>query len=142
MIERIAQRGQTDCAICAVAMAMGGPYSYERVLADADRYENVSPEGKYYAWWEGYIRDERFRAVYRPFMDLYQLNAFHGNVVGLLGFDFPHLQQGHLVCVDEVGVIDPADGGADHTEIAQYILNRLDDGARFHEEFLAVERRP
>jgi hypothetical protein len=38
MIVRISQRTQDDCAICTVAMAMGSPYSYERVLADNVKY--------------------------------------------------------------------------------------------------------
>jgi len=34
MITRIPQRTKNDRALCAVAMVMGHPYSYERVLQD------------------------------------------------------------------------------------------------------------
>lgn len=141
MIERIPQRENTDCAICVAAMAMGAPYSYERVLQDSQNYDKVSPNGKFYAWWEVYLRDEGFRGCYRPFLDLYQLPRFSGRVVGLLGMDIPHLQAGHIVCVDEIGIIDPANGAPDHIPIAEYVLERRAQGVRFHADFFAVERR-
>jgi hypothetical protein len=141
VIERIPQIERTDCAICVAAMAMGHPYTYERVLRDSDKYPKVLENGKYHAWWELYLRDEGFRACYRPFLDLYQLPRFYGRVVGLLGMDIPHIQWGHIVCVDEIGIIDPADGAPDHIDIGQYVLDRRAQGVIFHSEFLAVERR-
>jgi hypothetical protein len=50
MIVRIPQRSENDCAICTVAMVMGPPYSYERVLADSNRYPKVSSDGKFLSW--------------------------------------------------------------------------------------------
>jgi hypothetical protein len=138
MIERIPQKNQTDCAICVVAMAM--EYSYERVLTDSTRYAKVSKEGNFYAWWESYLAEEGFRSCYRPFSDLYQLPLFGGAVVGLLGMDIHHLRAAHIVCVDEIGVIDPADGAPSHARLPQYILDRQAQGVTFHTEFLAVER--
>jgi hypothetical protein len=35
MIIRIPQRTQDDCVICTLAMVMGPPYSYERVVAES-----------------------------------------------------------------------------------------------------------
>jgi hypothetical protein len=78
---------------------------------------------------------------YRPFLDLYQLPRFSRRVVGLLGMDNPHRQVAHIVCVDEIGIIDPTDGAPDHIDIGQYVLNRRAQGIIFHSEFLAVERR-
>ncbi len=101
MIERVPQRTQTDCAICVVAMVMAHPYTNERVLNDSIKYAKVSDDGKFYAWWEPYIRDEGFRTVYRPFLDVYELPQFAGRVVGLLGMDLPPLKAGHIVAVDE-----------------------------------------
>ena len=140
MLARIGQRTKADCSICVTAMVTG--LSYEQVVADSARYETVSPEGKFYAWWEPYLRDLGFRFAYRPFMDLYKLQAFRGSTVGILGLSFPHLKAGHVVAVDEIGVIDPADGGLEHMTIQEHILSRRRDGAEFHEEFLAVELRP
>jgi hypothetical protein len=138
MIVRIPQRSKTDCTICAVAMVMGHPYSYERVLSDSDKYQKTSKDGKFNAWWELYLRDEGFLAEYRPFMDLYNLPRFGGRVVGLLMFDIHHIKYSHIVAVDELGVIDPADNMSSHTEIAEYVLGRRNQGAVFHREFLAV----
>jgi hypothetical protein len=55
--------------------------------------------------------------------------------------DVPHLKVGHIVAVDELGIVDPANGSPDHIEIAEYVLNRRSQGVNFHSEFLAVERR-
>jgi hypothetical protein len=140
MIERIPQRSKEDCAICAVAMVMGSPYTYERVLADSAKYERITQEGKFLAWWELYLSQEGFQITYRPFLDLYVLPQFHGSVLALLGMDIPSRQAGHIVAVDELGVVDCADNGPDHVDVAGYILNRLADGCVFHKEFLAVRR--
>jgi hypothetical protein len=42
MIVRIQQRSKDDCAICAVAMVMGSPYSYERVQSDSNKYSKIN----------------------------------------------------------------------------------------------------
>ncbi len=119
---------------------MGAPYSYERVLADSVKYPKISPEGKFSAWWETYLRDEGFENIYCYFNGLYALGSYDGAVVGLLGMDIPHLKRGHIVAVDEIGVVDPADNAPDHVALAGYVQNRLIDGAIFHEEWLAVRK--
>jgi hypothetical protein len=56
MIRRIPQRTKDDRAICTVAMVMGLPYSYDRVLEDSHKYalygypqvgENAAGAGAY-----------------------------------------------------------------------------------------------
>ncbi|MGA3208041.1 MAG: hypothetical protein ABSE05_09465 [Syntrophales bacterium] len=141
MIKRIPQRSKTDCAICTVSMVMGHPYTYERVLSDSDKYAKVSKNRKFLSWWEPYLRDEGFRLCYRPFRDLYVLPRFTGSVVGVLGIDIPHVKMMHIVAVDELGIIDPANNAPDHTEINEYIGSREAQGFKFHSEFLAIERR-
>lgn len=138
MIRRIAQRQQDDCAICVVAMLMEPLHYYDRVCIESGKYEKNGPSGKFYAWWESYLTDNGFRLCYRPFMDLYELPRFGGRVVGVLGMDMPQLRFSHIVCVDEIGVVDPADGAPDHIELAEYVLSRRAHGAVFHKEFLAV----
>jgi hypothetical protein len=140
MITRIAQRTQDDCATCVVAMVMGSPYTYQRVLADSDKYLKTSHNGKFLAWWESYLRHEGFQIAYRPFSDLYSLPNFNGRVVGMLGMDFPHLRKSHIVAVDEFGIVDPADNAPAHITLHNYVLTRISDGALFHKEFLAVNR--
>jgi hypothetical protein len=122
-------------------MVMGHPYSYERVLNDSDKYAKFSDSGKFFSWWEPYLRDECFQVCYRPFSDLYALPRFGGCVVGLLGMDIPHIKMVHIVAVDELGVIDPADNAPDHIEINEYVISRKAQGVNFHSEFLAIERR-
>src|SRR6202041_2665818 len=85
MITRIPQRTQDDCAICAIAMVMGPPYSYERVLADSVKYPRISSEGKFSAWWETYFQDEGFEGMYCRFDGLYALGEHGGVIVGMLG---------------------------------------------------------
>jgi hypothetical protein len=121
-------------------MVMAGPYTYERVLDDSSKYAKVSEDGKFFAWWEPYLRDEGFRTAYRPFLDLYSLPQFEGCVVGLLGMDLPHLNAGHIVAVDELGIVDPANNAPDHSDIAEYVLSHRSQGANFHSEFLAIKR--
>jgi hypothetical protein len=142
MIRRIAQRQQNDCAICVVAMLMMPLRDYDRVCLDSSKYEKNAPGGKFYAWWESYLTDNGFLLCYRPFMDLYELPRFCGRVVGVLGMDMPHLRSSHIVCVDEIGVVDPADGAAAHVDLVEYVLSRRAQGTIFHEEFLAVDTRP
>ena len=140
MITRIAQRGPDDCGICAVAMVMGPPYSYERVLADSHSYLRISPDGKFLAWWDIYLRDEGFDTCLCHFDGLYAIPQYSGAVVALLGMDIPHLQRGHIVAVDELGVIDPADNAPNHVGLDFYVRSRTPDGVIFHEEFLAVRK--
>lgn len=142
MIARIRQRTEDDCAICAVAMVMRPPYSYERVLADSAKYPKISSDGNFSVWWETYLRDEGFECIYCHFDGLHALGQYGGVVAGMLGMDIPHLNRGHIVAVDEVGVVDPADNAPDHVPVGAYVGNRLQDGVVFHTEWLAVRRIP
>ena len=56
----------------------------------------------------------------------------------MLGMDIPHLNRGHIVAVDEFGVVDPADNAPDHVPLDVYVRNRLQDAVVFHTEWLAV----
>jgi hypothetical protein len=138
MIRRIAQRQQNDCAICVVAMLMAPFHDYDRVCIESNKYERNARGGKFYTWWESYLRDYGRPISYRPFMDLYELPQFDGRVVGVLGMDMPHLRASHIVRVDEIGVVDPADGVPDHIDLPEYVLSRRAQGTIFHTEFLAV----
>jgi hypothetical protein len=135
MIVRIPQRSQDDCAICTVAMVMGPPYSYERVLADSNRYPKVSSDGKFLSWWESYFYDEGYEGMYCRFDGIYALKDYGGTIVGMLGMDLPHLKMMHIVAVDEIGVVDPADNAPDHVPLGEYLQNRAQDGAIFHNQF-------
>jgi hypothetical protein len=78
-------------------MVMGPPYGYERVLEDSAKYQQISDARKFIGWWEIYLRDEGFQTAIRPFLDLYSIPRFGGNVTGLLMMDIPDLKQGHIV---------------------------------------------
>ncbi len=140
MIIRIPQRAQDDCAICSVAMVMGHPYSYERVVAESDKYPKQNSDGKFSAWWKTYLHDEGFENVYCYFDGLRGLGQHGGKVVGLLGMDIPHRKSGHIVAVDEIGVVDPADNAPDHVPLDEYVWTRRLDGVVFHQEWLAVRK--
>lgn len=122
-------------------MVMGRPYTYERVLRDGRKYPHILENGKFHAWWDPYLHAEGFRTVYRPFLDLYDLSRFRGRVVGLLTMAVPRMKMGHIVAVDELGIIDPADDAPNHIEIGQYVLSRKPQGFIFDADFLAVERK-
>ena len=119
---------------------MGLPYTYERVQEDSEKYHKVAKDGKGLAWWEGYLRDEGFTAFYCKFAGLYALPLYKGDVVGILGMDIPHLKTGHVVAVNEVGAVDPADNAPDHVGLQEYVRNRVLDGVCFHIEWLAVTK--
>lgn len=140
MIRRIPQRAKDDCAICTVAMVMGPPYTYDRVLEDSRKYTKIDSSGKFLTWWEVYLRDEAFEGFYCRFDGLHALPNYGGDVVGMLGMDIPHLRAAHSVAVDEAGVVDPADNAPDHIPLHQYVLSRVGDGVVFHNEWLAVKK--
>ena len=138
MISRIRQRTKADCALCVVAMVMGQPYTYERVLADSLRYPKWDSDGKFPAWWETYLREQGFKAVYCSCSQLPLISTFGGNVVAVLGMNIPSHEASHVVAVDECGVVDPADGAPDHVSLSEYIPSRIAQGVVFDDEFLAV----
>lgn len=140
MIVRIPQRTQDDCVICTLAMVMGPPYSYERVLADSAKYPKLSPEGKFLGWWETYLVEEGFEGMYCQFDGLHSLKDYGGAILGMLAMDIPHLKSTHVVAVDELGVVDPADHAPDHVALSDYVQSRIPDGVVFHKEWLAVRK--
>jgi hypothetical protein len=42
----------------------GTAYTYERVLEDSGKYPKSTPDGKFPAWWETYLRDAGFAFRY------------------------------------------------------------------------------
>jgi hypothetical protein len=38
LMEKISQRTEAGCVVCVLAMVMGQPYTYERVLQDSKKY--------------------------------------------------------------------------------------------------------
>jgi hypothetical protein len=131
-----------DCAICVVAMVMGHPYDYERVLIDSTKYQRTNEQGKFLDWWRPYLTHQGFQTTYRPFMDLYSLPNSGGKVVGILHLTMPSLLWGHIVAADEFGIVDPATGRSDHVGIQEYVLDCIADGVIFDNEFLAVSKIP
>jgi len=60
MMEKTPQRTRDDCTICALAMVMGPPYTYERVLDDSRKYTKTDDKGRTLPWWKEYLEDEDF----------------------------------------------------------------------------------
>ena len=121
---------------------LGSEYDYERVLRDSRRYKQVNSDGTFPAWWETYFRDEGLDGCYCRFNGLSALPDAGGSIVGILGMKIPHLNVGHLVAVDEVGVVDPADNAPDHVPLTEYVRSRLLDGVVFDDIWLGVRMLP
>jgi hypothetical protein len=51
-MEKISQRTEDDCVVCVLAMVMGAPYTYEKVLQDSRKYPTTDNEGHTIAWWK------------------------------------------------------------------------------------------
>jgi hypothetical protein len=141
MLVRVPQRTSTDCAIAVVATVMGTPYSYERVLADSARYQRFTSDGQFSAWWETYFWDSGFPNQYRPLSQLWQLVGT-GEVAGMLMLGpTGGEKRGHVVAIDERGIINPATNWPDRIRSVDELLQeyvRL--GCRYEpdKDFLAV----
>jgi hypothetical protein len=141
MISRIAQRTEDDCTICVIAMVMGPPYNYDRVQADSQKYPKLGSDGRFHAWWELYLREEQFEYIRVASPQLPLLSTMNGRAVGIVSMDIPALRQSHVVAIDELGIVDPADNAPDHVELFEYMAHREAQGCVFHDEFLAVRAR-
>lgn len=106
ILSRVEQRFENDCSVAAVSTVMGPPYTYERVLADNPHYATISETGMYFAWWEKYLWDAGFPNRYYPISCLHFTKR--PDIVGLLMLCPTKGKIGHVVAVDELGVINPA----------------------------------
>jgi len=132
ILERIPQRAQEDCSICAVAMVLG--FVYEQVQADRVRF----PADGRMAWWEAYLLEQGYPYEYRPLSDIYLVQAAGATVVGLVVLQHDQMRVAHIVAIDEVGVLDPSDGCPDHIMWTRYCNVRKVQGFHLDSEFLAV----
>lgn len=123
MMERISQRNQSDCSVCVLAMVMGPPHSYERVLGDSKKYAQTDQEGHGLAWWKQYLQDEGFRVEHRRLSDVKwftDLASLPQNCRAMLVFKIPQMGIGHIVAIDEHGVIDPQDDPAEYRGVREF----------------------
>lgn len=133
-IKRIPQRTQSDCAVCSVAMVLG--YSYERVQGDRDRYSQFTDRE---AWWGPYLADEGRSTKYVSLGAISSLPGAGGAARGLLVLRSPLLRAAHLVAIDELGFVDPADGFPDHVPYDRYFpIKALSGFAPADSNFLAI----
>jgi len=123
MMAPLSQRTPDDCAVCSVAMVMGTPYSYERVSLDATRFPKADERGYALAWWKDYLEQEGFEVVHQQFEDARRfsdLAALPEGCRALLVYQIPHLRIGHIVAIDEIGLIDPMDRPARYVSVAEF----------------------
>lgn len=138
MLQPISQRTGDDCVICVLAMVMGGQYDYERVLQDSARYEKKSEDGRFVAWWQNYLKDEGFQIEYRL---LSELRSLPEGTSGMLVFHKPLDNTGHVVAVDQDGIIDPLRTPAEYDSVDSFWeIFRLEGWQLYHKSFLAVRR--
>jgi hypothetical protein len=122
-MEKISQRTEDDCVICVLAMVMGSPYTYERVSEDSKKYRQTDDEGRFVAWWKEYLMDEGFDVEHRPLFDrrsFSDLMSLPENTRAMLVFRMPHLRIGHIVAIDQCGVIDPQDRPAEYRAVDDF----------------------
>jgi hypothetical protein len=105
MLTRVPQRIWGDCQIAIVATVMGQPYTYERVLADQERYPKFNSDGSFSAWYETYLRDSGFHNEYRLLSEADAL-VETGRVAGILTLAPTIGRIGHVVAIDECGFIN------------------------------------
>jgi hypothetical protein len=123
VMEKISQRTKDDCVICVLAMVMGPPYTYERVVQDSKKYQWTDKEGRSLAWWIDYLKEEGFEIEQRPLSDLKlfsDLASLPGDSRAMLVFQIPHMKMGHIVAIDRFGVIDPQDHPAEYTSVDDF----------------------
>ncbi len=123
MMEKISQRTEDDCVICVLAMVMGPPYNYERVLQDSKKYRRTDDQGRTFAWWKDYLEDEGFEVKHRPLSDLRSfsdLASLPENSRAMLVFRIPHRKIGHIVAIDRFGVIDPQERPAEYRSVDDF----------------------
>jgi hypothetical protein len=123
-MEKISQRTGNDCVICVLAMVMGPPYTYEKVLQGSKKYLKTNAAGQTVAWWKDYLTDEGFEIEMRPLSDpksFSDLASLPKDSRAMLVFEIPHMKIGHIVAIDRFGVIDPQDHPAEYKSVDDFV---------------------
>ncbi len=145
MMEKISQRTEDDCVICVLAMVMGPPYNYERVLQDSKKYRRTDDMGRTVAWWKDYLKDEGFEIEQRPLSDLRSfsdLASLPADSRAMLVFRMPHLKIGHIVAIDRFGVIDPQERPAGYRSVNDFCgIFKIEGWRLYSAHFWLVQKR-
>lgn len=123
VMQKISQRTADDCLICVLAMVMGPPYTYERLLQDSKKYRKTNDQGLFVAWFADYLHDEGFEVEHRPMSDLRTFSDLASLPEGsraMLVFHMPHLKINHIVAIDQGGVIDPRDDPPEYKSVDNF----------------------
>jgi hypothetical protein len=141
----LSQRTEDDCSICALAMVMSPPYTYERVLSDSKKYVWRDDEGNFLPWWKNYLIDEGFEVAHSALSDLKSFSDFEslpGDTRALLVFQIPHQGIGHIVAIDRHGIIDPMNDPAYYQGIQDFSeIFRIEGWRLYSANYWAVRRR-
>lgn len=111
-------------------------YRYERVLED--RQQRFPQFDNKTSWWEWYFLDEGRQIEYLPLQARDLIQDHDSNVLGVIGLKHHGHAMGHIVVLDELGVVDPAEGFPDHMSFADWRVAKLSQGFVLEPEFLAV----
>jgi hypothetical protein len=143
-MEKISQRTSEDCLICVLAMVMGPPYTYERVLEDSKKYRRAGDEGLTMARSKDYLNNEGFEVENRPLSDLRtfsDLASLPSNSRAMLFFR-TRPKIGHVVAIDQDGVIDPEDHPAEYKSIRDFReIFGIEGWQLYAPRFLLVRKR-
>jgi hypothetical protein len=144
-MEKISQRTTGDCVICVLAMVMGPPYTYEGVRQDSKKYSRTDGRGHFVPWWKEYLTDEGFEIEHRPLKDsksFSDLASIPENSRAMLVFRMPHLKIGHIVAIDECGVIDPQDHPAEYKSVDDFRQIFRIEGWQLYSSHFWLVRKP
>lgn len=122
-MEKISKRTKDDCVVCVLAMVMGQPYTYERVLQGSKKYPKTNAAGQTIAWWKDYLSDEGFEVAMRPLSDpksFSDLASLPEESRAMLVFQIPHMKIGHIEAIDQFGVVDPQDHPAEYRSVDDF----------------------
>jgi len=144
-MEKISQRTAADCVVCVLAMVMGQHYTYERVLQDSKKYPKTNAAGQTIAWWKDYLSNEGFEVEMRPLSDpksFSDLASLPEDSRAMLVFEIPHMKIGHIVAIDQLGVIDPQDHPAEYRSVDDFCgIFRVKGWRLYSAHFWLVRRR-
>jgi hypothetical protein len=143
-MERISQRTEDDCVTCVLAMVMGPPYNYERVLQDSRKYQKTDKERRGLAWWVDYLKEQGFEIEQRSLSDLKSFSDLASLPVdsrAMLVFRIPHMKMGHIVAIDQFGVIDPQDHPAEYRSVDDFRwIFRIEGWRLYSRDFWLVRK--
>jgi hypothetical protein len=123
-------------------MVMGPPFNYERVERETRVRPKLNDSGKPFAWWSSYLQLNGFQIGYKPLSIIPRLAELDGRARGMLVLQSKAIGIGHVVAIDELGIVDPGGESPDHMTLEELEEKYAPHGFVTDSEFLAVVKVP